>query len=118
MMQCGRLRDCGGWWMPVAMQRSYGLFVAWLFVLCWIFLGVAMGADGKINVFKADKLAAAAKKAREHMANKPRRPKPTSKAGKKAKKTGGDVYKKDMLQPYSYSSLGDIARSGKRQRRR
>ena len=39
--------DCchGGWFQPVAFQRSYGLFVAWLLVLCWIFLGVAMGAE-------------------------------------------------------------------------
>jgi hypothetical protein len=27
------------------LQRSVGVCIAWLFVLCWCFLGVALGAD-------------------------------------------------------------------------
>ena len=82
-------------------------------------MDVNVGDDGRINVFKADKLAKAAKRAREaQAATRPRRPKPTSKAAKKArKKAGGDVFKKGQLQPYAYSTLGDMARSSKRQRR-
>lgn len=83
-------------------------------------MDVAVGDDGRVTVFKADKLAKAAKKAREQQAARgpARRLKPTSKAGKRArKKAGGDVFKKDSLQPYSYATLGDIARKSKRQRR-
>ena len=35
----------GGYVQPAALPRSPAICFVWLLILCWIFLGVAMGAD-------------------------------------------------------------------------
>ena len=38
----------GGWIQRVSLPQHPAIMFGWLLILCWIFLGVAMGADGKL----------------------------------------------------------------------
>ena len=83
--------------------------------------GVA--AAGRGAVVRVDAAAAAARAAREQAAAAAaapprRRRKATSKAARRGRRAGGDRNRADGVQPYAYDSLGDVARRGKRARRK
>ena len=84
---------------------------------------VGVAADGRVAVVRVDAAAAAARAAREQAAAAAaapprRRRKATSKAARRGRRAGGDRNRADGVQPYAYDSLGDVARRGKRARRK
>ena len=84
---------------------------------------VGVAADGRVAVVRVDAAAAAARAAREQAAAAAaapprRRRKATSKAARRGRRAGGDRNRADGVQPYAYDSLGDVARRGKRVRRK
>ena len=84
---------------------------------------VGVAADGRVAVVRVDAAAAAARAAREQAAAAAaapprRRRKATSKAARRGRRAGGDKNRADGVQPYAYDSLGDVARRGKRVRRK